>query len=78
MADAYSPAEMRKELDKALAAIREVELKVWPLRQEYDKLSQQNTAKLKQLSDQFKKLEEPLGPLKKKVALLSRALAGGR
>lgn len=78
MSEVYSVEAMRAELDRLVAQVKAAEVKISPLRQRYDQLSQSSRKELEGLAAQFLALEKPLGPVKKKISLLARALAGGR
>jgi hypothetical protein len=72
----FSPETMRARFYQLKAQVAAIEAEAKPLRDEYDKLSQDSAARLKALADRFKPIEAPLFGMKNELGMLARALGG--
>lgn len=66
--------QMRAEFRRIKALVEEIEAGAKPLRDQYDKLSQDFHKKIGVLTDKLKEAEKPLFDLKNKMGTIVRAL----
>jgi hypothetical protein len=72
----FDPKAMRVRFHELKAEIDALEAKIKPLRDKYDKMTQDYHAKIKPIIGQLKEAEKPLFDMKKELAVYVRALGG--
>lgn len=72
----FTPEAMRSRQAEIKAEISAIKAKTVPMREEYDRYSQETTRKLREMAESLKAAEAPLFELQNEAGLIAKALGG--